>query len=61
MEFSKMRQTDSNFIWTQSCSYGIYFRDALTVLRDLLNVGAACLYEGIEVPWDRAVVLCFAI
>lgn len=34
--------------------------DLSSVLCDLLDVGAACLDEGVEVPWDRAVGLCFA-
>lgn len=35
--------------------------DLSSVLSDLLDVGAACLYEAGEVPWGGAVRLCFAV
>lgn len=39
----------------------LLIQQRLTVLCDLLDVGATCLYEGVEVPGDRAGALCFTV
>lgn len=35
--------------------------DLSSILCDLLDVAAACLYEGVEVPWDWVIALCFTV